>query len=387
MAFYDVRENNRMLIGQKFWDDANLRVDSPLEVSEVYGPELITVTHRFILTSPGGKTLRWQINDRITVPGGGPHNTVKMLSLKPPIEHGTWVVRHEVVDVKDADGIDVLKPGSPVFFAEGRFEIVQPQVSFRGLEDCYQIQHPPGNIKGAPVYEFLKDTDRPTARIAFHVTDVPVDCNMRGTLTWMSPDTGRTNVRLPAVVNLRENQGRAYFASYVFKKDDYDGLYTAEAILEFYRAGRQPRAKLDLKPLRFRFKGRKRSGSTLEDITVASRRVDYRIWDNGGLEDDVINVYVDGARVISGWKMPIPGKDFHLMIPADRDEVIFTIESVSSESGPNTAAITFKGAIEVSRQTQSWWIEKPGQKASCVITYKPPAQNQPNQPPGDGGSP
>ena len=387
MVFYDVRENNRWLRGTKFWDDANLRAKSPFQVSEVYGPEQITITHRFILTSPSGRAMRWRINERMTASGGGPHTASKALTLKPPIERGTWTVRHEVLDVKDKDGMDVLAPGSPAFLAESRFRIVQPKVSFRGQQDCYQIQHPPGNVKGAPVYEFLKDTDRPTARIAFHVQDVPIDCNMRGTLTWISPDTGRSGLRLPSTVNLKENHSKTYYGSYVFKKDDHDGLYTAEVTLEFYRAGRQPRAKLNLKPLRFRFKGRKRPGATLEDITVASRRVDYRIWDNGGLEDDKINVYIDGRKVTSSWLMPIAGKDFHLTIPSDRNEVIFTIESVSSERGPNTAAITFKGAIEVSRQTQSWWIEKPGQKASCVITYKPPAQDQPTPSPGGNPAP
>jgi hypothetical protein len=222
--------------------------------------------------------------------------------------------------------------------------------------------------------------DRPTARVAFHVKDVPVDCNMRGAFVWTSPDTGRSTMRLPPVVNIKENTGRAYYGSYVFKKDDHDGLYTCDVALEFHRAGHQPRARVKLKPLRFRFKGRKRPGATLEDVTVASRKVDFRIWDNGGLEDDVINVYVDGRAIISGWMMPEAGKNFSFTIPADRDEVVFTIESVSSEQGPNTAAITFKGAIEVSRRQQSWWIQKPGQKASCVITYKPPMAPDPNQP-------
>lgn len=372
MIVQDHPRDNVYISGTKFWNDSELLVRSPVEITEVYGPEVITISHRFTVVNPQGTPMTWKVDDKQSVRGGGPHGFQKPLSLKVPLALGAWLVRHEIVSVKDNDGIEVLKPGSQRM-TESRFAVVEPKIVMTGPEDGFQIQFPPGDKKGAPVYEFTKPTDVAAARFAFHVQDVPVDCNLRGTLVWTSPDTGKTTARLPAVTNLKEGDGRVYWATYSFKTDDHDGPYTCQVTLEFYRAWRGPRTRLDFKPLQFRFKGRAREGPQLQDITVATRLVKFRIWDNGGMVDDVINAYVDGRRVISGWLMPEEGKDFTLTIPPDRNEVVLTIESVSSKSGPNTAAISFEGAIEVHLRTQGWWIAKPGGKSSCVITYKPPA--------------
>jgi len=372
MIVQDHPRDNVYISGTKFWNDSELLVRSPVEITEVYGPEAITISHRFTVVNPQGTPMTWKVDDKQSVRGGGPHGFQKPLSLKVPLALGAWLVRHEIVSVKDNDGIEVLKPGGRRMM-ETRFAVVEPKIVMTGPEDGFQIQFPPGDKKGAPVYEFTKPTDVAAARFAFHVQDVPVDCNLRGTLVWTSPDTGKTTARLPAVTNLKEGDGRVYWGTYSFKTNDHDGLYTCQVTLEFYRAWRGPRTRLDFKPLQFRFKGRARQGPQLQDITVATRLVKFRIWDNGGMVDDVINAYVDGRRIISGWLMPEEGKDFTLTIPPDRNEVVFTIESVSSKSGPNTAAISFEGAIEVHLRTQSWWIDKPGGKSSCVITYKPPA--------------
>ena len=195
--------------------------------------------------------------------------------------------------------------------------------------------------------------------------------------------SGLDHVPTGSVSRVKEGRSYLFTGSYRFKTEDYDGLYSCQVMLEYRRAYGGLRSKQALSPLRFRFKGRKRPGPTLEDVTVTSRNVTVHLWDDGSIEDDVINVYVDGRSLAANVALQFRPKirTLQFTIPSGQNEVVFSIEHVKSPSGANTAAVEFVGAVEAHLRQQGWHLTKPGQRASCLITYKPPP------PPADPSSP
>jgi hypothetical protein len=109
----------------------------------------------------------------------------------------------------------------------------------------------------------------------------------------------------------------------------------------------------------------------LSDIVVNRQNSNFRIWDHGAQDGDIITVTLNGSTLVSGFTLTNAGSTSPISYRRGQNVLVIRAHNEGSLS-PNTASISFADVVRGS-PSQSYGLPTGG-TAQLIITYDPDAQ-------------